>query len=163
VSPATRGPGFARGRQRNYRCQPRRTSTATNSRGGAVPALRARIPHAVITALMPSGRRGGRACGALSLWGAAPPHTPTFSSSEDRRGDRWPCGAAAPGARQGKRRRTPRRPVAGYQVGQHPALAHPMYCGIERVSCLHSTSSTGRAGAGARAARAAPRAQRPLC
>ena len=47
VSPAARGPGFARSRAANNAAQLRRASTATNRRGGAVPALRARIPDAV--------------------------------------------------------------------------------------------------------------------
>ena len=77
VSP-WRGPGFARSRATNYVAQLRRADAATNRRGGAVPALRARIPDAVasVRADAPSraraARRGGRApCAALRAAKAA--------------------------------------------------------------------------------------------
>src|SRR5215213_9823921 len=101
VSPAARGPGFARSRATNNVAQLRRASTATNSRGGTVSALRARIPDAVDHRPHTFGSAGRSRLRRAVFVGGRAPHTPTFR----HQGVRWRGGrrraAASPGAAAG--------------------------------------------------------------
>jgi hypothetical protein len=99
VSPAARGPGFARSRAANNAAQLRRASTATNRRGGAVPALRARIPDAVRHRPHAFGTAGRSRLRRAVFVGGSAPHTPTFFVSRGcGAGAGFRCAAAAPGA-----------------------------------------------------------------
>src|SRR5215207_4073901 len=83
VSPAARGPGFARSRATNNVAQLRRASTATNSRGGTVSALRARIPDAVDHRPHAFGSAGRSRLQRAVFVGGRAPHTPTFRHRGD--------------------------------------------------------------------------------
>jgi hypothetical protein len=138
VSPAARGPGFARSRAANNAAQLRRASTATNRRGGAVPALRARIPDAVRHrphAFGTAGRwRRGR---ALIFGGGGPPAPPTPP--------RFSCrGGAVPVLASGARRRPParQRPVRAQLGRVLPRLLRWR----RNIALAHSSTLRGIAG-----------------
>jgi len=136
VSPAARGPGFARSRAANNAAQLRRASTATNRRGGTVSALRARIPDAVDHrphAFGPAGR--SRLRRAVFVGGRAP-HTPTFR----HRGVRW----------RGGRQRAAAAPVAAaafagpsFRRGISNIAAHRQYCAVPLLTQCSCAANAG--------------------
>jgi len=136
VSPAARVPGFARSRAANNAAQLRRASTATYRRGGAVPALRARIPDAVDHRPHTFGTAGRSRLRRAVFMGGSAPHTPTFSSSGGRGGGAgFRRVAAAPGAAAAV--------VGAAGAGFRNAIAAPR----QHCTVAHAVfASTGRAG-----------------
>ena len=143
MSPAARGPGFARSRAANNAAQLRRASAATNSRGGAGSALpganpsRGRSPPSCL-------RVGGAVAPAARSFcgGQRPPH-PHVSSSGGAVPGRAGAGGGWPRRGGGRVRRTPRRGRAGYQTGRAPSPAPPFRAPrAEAVAPMHDTPTT---------------------